>query len=677
MSFVGFVRAYAFSCPRMVMVCVSGPMLRHLMTVPVLMALATACTEPVAPDNSDMVAENIRAQQVETFIRSFALEAPDRAIRAAEARVNLPTLQAALTQGLSFESDDSLQTIIRDGYASRAWQPLFVNGSHLTPAGQALLAAIQSSRDHGLYAADYWLAEIQSRQERLAAGTRLEEIRTHLQMTPEDQGALLAWVERQTATDQTLPAVDAVFGVVAEPSPANPLPRYAETIAQLAASIEGVAQSGPELELYLASAALRYARDMRYENLDGLIPADAAARGWNLEDENTHPAIVTERLTEAWRSALVGDFAAWLEALPPAFEQYDRLVAGAIQYRGFVEQGGWAMLTAPVDLEEGDEGPHVIALRERLASENYFDGDLTTPVFDAALQDALEIYQETHQLNRTGTLSEETISSLNVPADRRLAQIYVTLDRWRQARVERHVGGEYIWVNVPDFHAELWDTNEMVYRWRVVTGQPRRFRDGRVEGRTPLFSDTMLYVVFNPYWNVPREIRESEYQHLIDADPLWLSSNGFEIVLTEDGGDFLRQLPGPANALGQVKFLFPNEHDVYMHDTPSRNLFSRPVRAFSHGCVRVHEPLDLAHLLLSRDMGWSESRTDDFIEEQLLEGTEQWVNLRTPLSIHIEYYTVRGDENGRMHFLADIYRYDRQRVNERQLEINPAAIIPE
>jgi murein L,D-transpeptidase YcbB/YkuD len=554
---------------------------------------------------------------------------------------------------------------------------VFVSGSHLTPAGEALLAALRGTQDHGLYASDYWLTEIVTLQERLAAGTRLEEIRTRLQMTPEDQGALLAWVETQTATDQTLPAVDAVFSVVAEPGADNPLPRYAETIEQLASSIEAVAQSGPALELYLASAALRYARDMRFENLDGLIPADAAARGWNLEDENSHAAIVSERVAEAWTAALGGDFAAWLSTLPPQFEQYDRLVAGAAQYRGFVERGGWRPLTVPVDLSLGDQGPDVVSLRERLAAEQYFEGDVTNPVFDAPLRDALEVYQETHQLNVTGTVSEETLASLNVPADRRLAQIYVTLDRWRHSRVERHVGGEYIWVNVPDFHAELWDTNELVYRWRVVTGQPRRFRDGRVEGRTPLFSDTMLYVVFNPYWNVPREIRESEYQHLIDADPLWLSTNGFEIVTTEDGGDFLRQLPGPGNALGRVKFLFPNEHDVYMHDTPSRNLFSRPVRAFSHGCVRVHEPLDLARLLLSRDNGWSESRTDDFIEEQLLEGTEQWVNLRNPLSIHIEYYTVRGDENGRMHFLADIYRYDRQRVNERQLEINPAAIIPE
>ena len=119
------------------MVCVPEPVLRCLITVSLVVALQSACTEPVAPDNSDTVAENIRAQQVETFIRSFALEAPDRAIRAAEARVSLPTLQAALTQGLDFEPDSALQTILREGYAARAWQPLFVNGSHLTPAGVA------------------------------------------------------------------------------------------------------------------------------------------------------------------------------------------------------------------------------------------------------------------------------------------------------------------------------------------------------------------------------------------------------------------------------------------------------------------------------------------------------------------------------------------------------------
>jgi murein L,D-transpeptidase YcbB/YkuD len=336
-------------------------------------------------------------------------------------------------------------------------------------------------------------------------------------------------------------------------------------------------------------------------------------------------------------------------------------------------------LTVPIDMGSGASAEHVLALRQRLAAENYLPADaVQIPAWDSPLGSAVEHYQTTHQLSITGTVSEETLSSLNVSAVRRLAQIHTTMERWRNARSLRHVHGEYIAVSLPDFHAELWDRDERVYRWRVIIGRTRnvRTRGGgtEVQGLTPLFSDTMLYVVFNPYWNVPRDIRNDEYQPLIDADPNWLFDNGFEMVTNADGSDFLRQLPGPGNALGVVKFLFPNEHDVYMHDTPTRNLFSRTIRAFSHGCVRVHEPLQLAHVLLQRDRDWSEFQTEAYIEDQLESGEEKWVSLTRPIPIHIEYYSVRGDDDGRMNFLADIYRHDRARVDE--LEARLLAQLP-
>jgi murein L,D-transpeptidase YcbB/YkuD len=314
-------------------------------------------------------------------------------------------------------------------------------------------------------------------------------------------------------------------------------------------------------------------------------------------------------------------------------------------------------------------------LRRRLAAEDYFDGDLESTHFDAELEAAVEWYQRTHQLVQNGEVADGTLWSLNVLAERRVSQILVALDKWRETPLAPDAEGEFIWVNIPEFYAELRDGRELIYRWKVVVGRERGGRDslGNPRGQTPRFSDSLEYIVFNPYWNVPSQIREEEYDPLIAADPNWLIDNGFEIAV--DGSrEWLRQMPGSGNALGQVKFLFPNQHDVYMHDTPSRRLFERPVRNYSHGCVRVHEPLDLAALLLERDRDWDAHRAGRYVQRMLDAGEEQWLSMIDPLPVHLVYISVAVDDDGRPNFLADPYAIDRPLVDVMQSRQYPSSI---
>ncbi len=643
------------------------------------LGLAACSNSGSAELRADQLAASIREQQVEHFVRTFALEAPTRAVRFAEDEANTPTIQAwATSGGLSFIDDPALLAQVTAFYEARGWQPAFLFGAAPNADGRQVIDLLVGADAHALDPAAYGAEAIVHHRQVLEDAGDLSTIYARLQLTLEDEAVLLAYMMDNAALDETLPASDAVFNVISRSEARdNPLPAFADATSALTDALERVATSGPELELRLAAGLIAYMRDMRYANPNRMSDEELETRGWTRDELAAQPERSIELAREALELALRdGTLTETLDALAPPGQQYERLVAGLARYREFMEQGGWEALSGDREIRRGERSDVIPALRRRLAAEDYWDGDLEGRELDSELSAALRYYQQTHQLNENGHLTEETIDSLGVPVERRIAQIMVSLDRWRQARVVRDIGAEHIFVNVPDFHAELWDAEEgLVHRWRVVAGRPRRYTDSTtgelvIEGRTNLFSDTMLYIVFNPYWNVPMSIRREEYDHLIAEDPKWLADNHFEIWVDETSGqDFLRQVPGPWNALGLVKFLFPNEHDIYMHDTPRRDLFERPIRAFSHGCIRVQDPMFLAELLLRRDRGWTERQTQDFIEETMEPGTEEWVSLRRPIPIHLEYFAVRGDDDGRMNFLADIYRLDLPLVDAIEAEL--------
>jgi murein L,D-transpeptidase YcbB/YkuD len=270
-------------------------------------------------------------------------------------------------------------------------------------------------------------------------------------------------------------------------------------------------------------------------------------------------------------------------------------------------------------------------------------------------------YQRTHQFDEDGELTESLVRSLNVSAYRRAQQIAVTLQRWR----ESGIGNDsfFFFVNIPDFHVEVWRDGNREMRFRSIVGS----MDTRIDPvtrqstfyrATPEVHRSMRYIVFNPYWNVPEDIMIHEYDPLLEEDPLWYENNGYEVMYEPDGSRWVRQLPGPENALGVVKFLFPNPYDVYMHDTPLKRLFREPFRAFSHGCIRIQNPLDLAEYLLSIDRGWSRDR----MEQEMASGPDIWITLRHPIPVNVEYYVVRVDDEGYANFLSDMYRRDQPRM---------------
>jgi murein L,D-transpeptidase YcbB/YkuD len=233
-------------------------------------------------------------------------------------------------------------------------------------------------------------------------------------------------------------------------------------------------------------------------------------------------------------------------------------------------------------------------------------------------------------------------SQLSPAAASRLeAEIIANMERWRW--LPRDLGPDRIEVNIPDYALTLTRGNAVVHRTRVVVGKTKT--------PTPIFSNRMQFVVVNPYWNVPPSILKKEMLPKMAQDPTYLARNGYEVVY-HHGQMSVRQPPGERNALGHVKFLFPNQHAVYLHDTPSRSLFAADKRAFSHGCVRVDQPFSLAEAVLGRERGWSEERV-----RRLVGGSERTITLPEPLPIHLEYFTAYVDETGRLVTREDIYGY--------------------
>lgn len=635
-----------------------------------------SCGNRSAELRADELSAAIRENQLRHFARTFSHQAAELAIGEARTRAHVPSVREVIDAGgLEFEQDERLRQAIVRFYEARNFEPVFVHGSELTSMGRNGLDRLLNVEAEGFDPRDFHLETIKHDADVLASAGDVAEVQARVQIDSAEEQILLQHLLDTPSVDSTLPAVDAIFGVISKHSAGNPLPDFATGVDELTEVLSRLATSGPELELAIAVGVTKYVRENSLENLASVSPEVASAKGWNVADEAQREEIIQARVAEFLDTmAESGEFQETLDGARPPFAQYQSLMGSLADYQEIRTSGGWETVPATPLVQLGRTHENIPAIRRRLSAEGYFDGELNSTTFDQALSDALADYQATHQLGGDGALNEETLTSLNVPLERRIAQIIVALQKWRETRKVADVGRDYIWANIPDFHAELWDKGELIYRWRVVVGRERRVGN-RVEGRTPLFSDVMQYVVFNPYWNVPRTIENAEYTKLIEADPTWLATNGFEYYLDDGGTQWLRQVPGPSNALGVVKFLFPNNHFVYMHDTPSKNLFSRPTRAFSHGCVRVENPLDLANVILRRDREMTEGEADAMIRRELAKNGEQWISLRTPVPVHIEYIGVRVDDDGLTNFLADPYRYDRDLVDAVQERLTGQPIV--
>jgi L,D-transpeptidase YcbB len=302
--------------------------------------------------------------------------------------------------------------------------------------------------------------------------------------------------------------------------------------------------------------------------------------------------------------------------------------------------GGWSTVSAGPTLRAGDSGPRVQELRARLIERGDLSaGSPASERFDASLVTALKQFQDRHGLEPDGVYGPKVVSELNVPLATRIQQVRLGLERLRW--LPPAPAGRRIGVNLADFKAYVFDGDQVIFETRTVVG--KEFHE------TPMFSRLMTYLVINPYWNVPPSITRSEILPKMKKDPDYLARNHMEM-----NGSSIRQLPGPWNSLGRFKFMFPNPHNIYMHDTPARALFERADRTGSHGCIRLEKPAELAALLLG-PQGWTPER----IAAAVASGEQTVVTLTTPIPVYISYVTAFLGPDGLTHYRRDVYGRDK------------------
>ncbi len=315
----------------------------------------------------------------------------------------------------------------------------------------------------------------------------------------------------------------------------------------------------------------------------------------------------------------------------------------------------------------GAQGVQVRNLRVRLqASGDLTEGDAgKNPVYDKAVADAVRRFQKRHGLAETGTVSGSTLTALNVPVSKRIRQVELNLERWRWLPDE--FGARYILVNIPSFKMNVIENGKRVMEAKVVVG--------RQERQTPTFTAKMAYLVMSPKWYVPRSIAVKDKLPQLKRNPYALARQNIRIYNSSGQqinpgainwkavgeGNFnyqLRQDAGPRNALGGIKFMFPNPYNVYLHDTPTRGLFSQNQRTFSSGCIRISNPVELAEYLLKHDPKWSRQA----IQAAAASGKQRVVNLPQQVPVFLLYWTAWVDEDGLANFRDDIYSRDKPLV---------------
>jgi murein L,D-transpeptidase YcbB/YkuD len=457
---------------------------------------------------------------------------------------------------------------------------------------------------------------------------------------------------------------------------------------QRASSVAGERICAAEaLAQFYARRASRPAWDQ--ENLAALVNAIDRAGADGLQPARYHRARLAEPLDEAARDVLATDaflllathlsrgvvdpqfsrpdwcplpgqldLAAVLEAaldehtvadtlarLTVRHEGYTRLRSALALYREIAENGGWPEVAGGPSLRLGDRGARVVELRARLAREPIAVNPPASPligtsdVFDADLDALVRHFQSHHGLAADGVVGRETLRELNVSAAERAGQLVVNLERWRW--LPEQLGDEYAFVNIAAFRLDVFEGGRNALSMKTIVGKDYT--------RTPFFAARITQVVVNPWWNVPDSIAAKELWPKQKRDGSYLAREHMMV-----SGGRIRQRPGPWNALGRLKFDMPNAFDVYLHDTPARSLFEQPVRAFSHGCIRLAQPLDLAVHLLRDQPQW----TRRAIEEAIESGRERSVGLTRSVPVYILYWTAWVGDDGHVEFHRDHYRRD-------------------
>lgn len=476
-------------------------------------------------------------------------------------------------------------------YEGREWQPAWVADSSLAHA-QALVRAIRRADQDGLRPADYHLASIEQLLRGVARARRL------------------GW-----------------------PTPTEVL---------------------VDLDLLLTDAFLILASHLAV----GRVESTLLDPVWIENRRELDMVAVLERSLE--HGLIESELA---ELLPP-YVEYRALRDALARYRRLAREGGWPRIEQGGTLRPGDRGEPVVALRARLAATRELDPRLARgDAYDADVEAAVRAFQQRHGLAETGVVDLHTLAELTTPVEQRIQQLIVNMERWRW--LPQDLGERHARVNIAGFDFSVYEDDERVMEMRAMVGHQYR--------QTPVFSDTITLVVFAPWWGVPNTIAVQDIlPRVLSEGPDYLVRNRIQVWrgysapirvdplrvdwAAVDTADFpyrFRQEPGPTNPLGNVKFLFPNSFDVYVHDTQAREMFEQAERAFSAGCIRIERPADFAEYLLA-PAGWDRARVG-----RAMAGTsEATVRVPDPLPIHILYWTAWADEQGRIQFRNDIYLRD-------------------
>jgi len=432
---------------------------------------------------------------------------------------------------------------------------------------------------------------------------------------------------------------------------AHGLPPQRYDSATLETNLRGVRSDRDlgRLEVAMSAIFLRYARDVQ---TGLLVPSQV--------DED-----IARKVPYRDRGEVLAAFAAsspqdFLRRLPPDNPEYARLMKARAEMERTLARGGWGPQVKARALKPGESGAAVIALRNRLIAMGYLRRTGTTS-YDDRIAQAVADFQADHGLNTDGVAGAGTLGQINVNAATRMTQIIVAMERERWINLPR--GKRHVWVNLADFRAKIIDNGKVTFETRAVVGQ-----NGK-DTRSPEFSDMMEHMVLNPTWNVPHSITVKEYLPMLQEDPYSvlnldlidqqgriISRQGIDFTqFTEDDFPFdLKEPPSQGNALGLVKFMFPNRFNIYLHDTPQKSLFARDVRDFSHGCIRLQDPFDFAYTLLK-------PQTSDpvgYFKSQLAMGVETIIELQTHIPVHLDYRTAFTSARGNVQYRGDVYGRD-------------------
>ncbi|MBI2875312.1 MAG: L,D-transpeptidase family protein [Candidatus Tectomicrobia bacterium] len=413
-----------------------------------------------------------------------------------------------------------------------------------------------------------------------------------------------------------------------------------------------------DLDILLTKTFLLYASDLS----TGRVRPQEVSPVWHVEQDPVDLVALLGATLKTRRMAEV------LTEVSPPHLGYVGLKAALARYAGIAAGGGWPIVPEGPVLRVGERGPRVRILRQRLTRSGDLasEGSMEEP-YDPELTQAVRHFQERHGLEDTGMVEPETLAELNLPVEKRMKQIILNMERWRW--IPRDLGRRYLLVNIPGYDLKVVEEEDrVVMEMRIIVG--------RTFTPTPIFNDQITYLFFHPTWNIPQKIAAEEILPAVQKDPDYLGERNIRVFdgFREDAQEIdpatvdwsqvdperfpyaLRQDPGPKNPLGRVKFGLPNPFDIYLHDTPAGHLFQRAERGFSHGCIRVEEPGDLAGYLLKDHAGWSRER----VLEAFGNREPQIVKLDRPFPVHILYWTAWVEEDGTIQFREDIYGFDQR-----------------